>query len=105
METPIPPNGTSTESRLTDAERPGADGERLTVPTNPFRLLRVIVDVSEDPGVSVNVSGAASMLKSGSGIAQTAAAGRMRPGTATRIIKGISPMRMTAFLLEENIDV
>ena len=43
------------------------DGLRLTVPANPFRLDRVIVDVPDDPRCIVRELGAALMLKSGGG--------------------------------------
>ncbi len=39
------------------------DGARETVPENPFRLLRVMVDVPEDPWPTERAEGFAVMLK------------------------------------------
>ena len=66
---PVPPAERATlvelNERLSPLGEPVAD--RVTVPAKLLRLVRVIVEVEEDPALMLSDDGFAEMLKSGEG--------------------------------------
>ena len=70
VELAVPFEVSTTAPGLRLVEGPGGetDAERDTVPENPFRLLRLIVDVPEEPCAIVNEVGFADMPKSGAAV-------------------------------------
>jgi len=66
VDVPVPPEDRETLDGL--SERPSPLGElvadRLTVPAKLLRLVRVIVEVEDDPGFMLSEDGLAVMLKS-----------------------------------------
>ena len=66
VELPEPPEATVTLPGERFVLRWGDDvaGESVTLPANPFRLVRDIVDVAEPPRGIVNEDGLAEILKS-----------------------------------------
>ena len=66
VDVPVPPEERETLDGL--SERPSPLGElvadRATVPAKPLRLVRVIVEVEDDPAFIVSEEGLAVMLKS-----------------------------------------
>jgi hypothetical protein len=67
VEVPVPPDVRLTLAGFKEAEGPLGETEttRLTVLANPARLVRLIVDVPDDPGVTARPLGLAKMKKSG----------------------------------------
>ncbi len=63
----MPPEDNATETGLTEAVGPpeGAVALRVTLPERPLRLVRVIVEVPEDPCTTLRLVGLEDMLKSG----------------------------------------
>jgi hypothetical protein len=61
VEVPVPPEERMIDAWLNEAEGPLGETEAamLTLPVNPPRLVRVIVDVPEAPGVNARPLGLA----------------------------------------------
>jgi len=66
-EEPEPPLERVTLVGFKEADSPDGDteGARLTVPTKPLRLVRLIVEVAEDPAWKLRLAGLLEILKSG----------------------------------------
>jgi len=67
VEVPVPPDARLTLVGFNEADGPFGEtvATRFTVLANPARLVRLIVDVAEDPGVKARPPGFAEMKKSG----------------------------------------
>jgi hypothetical protein len=65
LPTPFDASVTVPGLRFVEGPRGETDAERVTVPENPLRLVKVMVDVPEDPWAMVNEVGFADTLKSG----------------------------------------
>jgi hypothetical protein len=69
VELPTPFELSVTVPGLRFVEGPGGeDAVRVTVPENPFRLVRVMADVPEDPWAIVKEVGFADRVKSGAAV-------------------------------------
>jgi hypothetical protein len=70
VELPTPFGLSVTVPGLRFVEGPGGENDavRVTVPENPFRLVRVMVDVPEDPWAIVKEVGFADRVKSGADV-------------------------------------
>jgi len=69
VDVPVPPEGKVTFAGLKNTDGPTLETEavKLTLPVNPFRLPRLIVELLEDPSVAVRLVGLAFRVKSGCG--------------------------------------
>lgn len=67
VDVPVPPPVSARPEGLRDVVRPVGETlvEREMVPEKPERLVRVIVDVTEEPDCTVTMGGLAEALKSG----------------------------------------
>jgi hypothetical protein len=67
VEVPAPPDVRLTVVGFNETDGPLGETEtsRLTVPANPARLVKLIVDVADDPGVTARPLGLGEMKKSG----------------------------------------
>ena len=67
VEVPVPPDARLTLVGFNEADGPLGEtaATRFTVSANPARLVSLIVDVAEDPGVKARPLGFAEMKKSG----------------------------------------
>jgi len=67
VEVPVPPDARLTLVGFNEADGPLGEtvATSFTVLANPARLVRLIVDVAEDPGVTARPLGFAEMKKSG----------------------------------------
>ncbi len=63
----VPPALTETLTGLRATVGPAGEAvaERLTVPEKPFRLVKVTIEVAEDPSATETADGEAETLKSG----------------------------------------
>jgi hypothetical protein len=74
VELPEPPEVRVTLVGLRFAVKPDAGttaADRVTVPENPFRLARLIVEVEENPDWTIRLDELAEMLKSGARVTVT----------------------------------
>lgn len=69
VEVAVPPEGKVTFVGLKNTDGPTLEIEavKLMLPVNPFMLLRLIVEVPEDPRITVRLVGLAFNVKSGCG--------------------------------------
>lgn len=69
VDVPVPPEGKVTFAGLKNTDGPKLETEavKITLPVNPFRLLRLIVELLDDPRITVRLVGLAFRLKSGCG--------------------------------------
>lgn len=67
VEVPVPPEGMLTLIGLNEIDGPLGETEaiKFTVLENPARLVRLMVEVAEDPGVTASPLGLGEMKKSG----------------------------------------
>jgi hypothetical protein len=68
LPTPFEASVTVPGLRFVDGPRGETDAERVTVPENPLRLVKVIIDVPEEPWTMVTEFGFADTLKSGAAV-------------------------------------
>ena len=82
VELPELPEVRVTVDGLVDAVDPEGRTEvaSVTVPENPLRLARLIVDVPVEPGVRLREVGAAEMLKSGAGLRSQTCSSLLKTG-------------------------